>query len=527
MGITLRQALTFNYLKSAKVIGGSNGLDREIWLVNVMEVPDIVNWVSPDELILTTGYPFKDSPTELVNLIRELHKKNVAGLAIKPNRFIKELPYEAIKLADELDFPIISLPLDAQFDKIIMELFTKIINQDYYIIKKTNEIHKTLTDLVLDGSSFIEISQALSNLCFGEITVKDVSGNILAKTKPIIIDSQIDPYSLCVNENYEKQVKMSNQVIASITLESWRKSIENEDIIAIDYAATIIAMILFKIETSKEKEKRHRNEFLNNLISRRISDTETALAIGKKLGIDLKSPYIACIIKIHSILESVKIRSERETLDDLDRIINSSILFLGKKYLCLQSGNGILVLCPIKTDSGNIYNTSLSIATGINSILKDYLTDCVFSIGIGRYHSNLLDISKSFQESQQALSIGIQIWGKSGIYHYEDLGIYQLLSNLKGQDDIEVFINNMLGNLIHHDKKKKSELILTLEQLLTGDSIKTVAERLYIHPKTLLFRKKRIEEILEISLDDSEKRLSLSIALKLCRLNNIFDISNE
>lgn len=521
MGITLKQALTFDYLKDATVIGGSNGLDREILLVNIMEVPDIINWVSPDELILTTGYPFKDSPAELVNLIRDLHKRNVAGLAIKPHRFIKELPYEAIKLADEINFPIIALPLDAQFDKIIMELFTKIINQDYYIIKKTNEIHKTLTDLVLDGSSFIEISQALSNLCLGEITIKDISGNILAKTKPIIKESQIDPDGFCINESYDKQVIMSNQIIASITLDSWRKSIENEDMISIDYAATIIAMILFQIETKKEKEKRYRNEFLNNLISRRIVDNETALALGKNLGIDLKTPHIACTIKIHSVSQKEKVRSERESLDDLDRIMNSSILFLEKKYLCLQSGNGILVLCPIKADLCNPYSASLSTAATLSNLLKGYFNNCIFSIGIGRYYPNLLDISKSFQESQQALDIGMKVWGKNGIYHFDDLGIYQLLSNLKEQEEIEAFIENALGNLFHHDKNKKSELLLTLEQLLTGDNIKTIAERLYIHPKTLLFRKKKIEEILHISLDDSEKRLSLSIALKLCRLNNI------
>ena len=40
-----------------------SGLDRIVQRLNVMEVPDILPWVKPHELLLTTGYPLRDDPT--------------------------------------------------------------------------------------------------------------------------------------------------------------------------------------------------------------------------------------------------------------------------------------------------------------------------------------------------------------------------------------------------------------------------------------------------------------------------------
>jgi purine catabolism regulator len=87
MVFTLAEALTMDCLKNSRVIAGNKGLDREIRFVNVMEVPDIIDWVSEKELLLTTGYPFKDSSKNFIELIKKLSNKKLTGLAIKTQRF--------------------------------------------------------------------------------------------------------------------------------------------------------------------------------------------------------------------------------------------------------------------------------------------------------------------------------------------------------------------------------------------------------------------------------------------------------
>ena len=56
--IELKDILQVSLLKDAEVLAGKDGLTNRIVSVNVLEVPDIVDWVRPGEFLLTTAYTF-------------------------------------------------------------------------------------------------------------------------------------------------------------------------------------------------------------------------------------------------------------------------------------------------------------------------------------------------------------------------------------------------------------------------------------------------------------------------------------
>src|SRR5688572_20221083 len=72
VGLTVSEVLAAPCLAQARVLAGASGLDRIVTKMNVMEVPDILPWVKPHELLLTTGYPLRDDPAALVRLVSEL-----------------------------------------------------------------------------------------------------------------------------------------------------------------------------------------------------------------------------------------------------------------------------------------------------------------------------------------------------------------------------------------------------------------------------------------------------------------------
>ena len=93
MQLTLREALTLaEPLRKARVVAGESGLDNVIRSVNVMEVPDIVDWVHPGELLVSTLYPLRDDKAAVDTLIPQLAEKGLAGLAVTPESYIDELP---------------------------------------------------------------------------------------------------------------------------------------------------------------------------------------------------------------------------------------------------------------------------------------------------------------------------------------------------------------------------------------------------------------------------------------------------
>lgn len=177
-------------LKQATIRAGSNGLNHEITRVNIMEVPDAINWVQCGEFLITTGYPFKESPHFLVDFIPQLAKKGVAAIGIKTKRFIFEIPEDALKTANYYHFPIFELPPSTIFSNVVREVMERIIINDNRtqsilkekLIKKNIELKyldQFLQDWVLGKikDTYDLIFRAKSNGI--EISNNDIKFNVL------------------------------------------------------------------------------------------------------------------------------------------------------------------------------------------------------------------------------------------------------------------------------------------------------------------------------------------------------------
>src|ERR1044072_963494 len=79
-GLSVGEVLGVSTLAGARLIGGRSGLGRIVQRLNVMEVPDILAWVKAHELLLTTGYPLRNTPQSLDRLGVDLDERGRAGL---------------------------------------------------------------------------------------------------------------------------------------------------------------------------------------------------------------------------------------------------------------------------------------------------------------------------------------------------------------------------------------------------------------------------------------------------------------
>lgn len=56
-----------------KLLAGNSGVTNQITGVNILDNPNALDWLSPGELIVTSGYFFKDSPEALKVLLKDLN----------------------------------------------------------------------------------------------------------------------------------------------------------------------------------------------------------------------------------------------------------------------------------------------------------------------------------------------------------------------------------------------------------------------------------------------------------------------
>ena len=170
--VTFNELLKTPELDSSEIIAGADGLDHKIKTISVMDAPDSHKWLRGGELILTSGFLYSNDNDLLLYIVEKLIAANCAGLGIKKDRYLKEIPDEVIQTANENAFPIIHIPYALSFPDI-----TEPFNRLYYsmpvnqaenkpsIIKTDNsQIYTDLLDCLSKGEPINNTCEAISEL---------------------------------------------------------------------------------------------------------------------------------------------------------------------------------------------------------------------------------------------------------------------------------------------------------------------------------------------------------------------------
>jgi sugar diacid utilization regulator len=140
MGVSCRELLELSSLQRLKLVGGSGGLDRYVRWVHFLDLPDVLPWVQGGELLFITGIGLNEGEDELLNLVKDIAKKKLAGLVINIGPYISVVPDAVITLADELNFPVFELPWEVKMVSVTQDV------SRYIVMKQTEE--KSINDLL-------------------------------------------------------------------------------------------------------------------------------------------------------------------------------------------------------------------------------------------------------------------------------------------------------------------------------------------------------------------------------------------
>lgn len=135
-------------------------------------------------------------------------------------------------------------------------------------------------------------------------------------------------------------------------------------------------------------------------------------------------------------------------------------------------------------------------------------------MGVSMVKSEGFDLTDALAEASVAVSFG-RAARDSRTINYSDLGVFRLFSPDGRWTQLEDFVKEMLGPLLDYDLAHGTELVQTLDAYLRRDgSLNQLADDLLIHRSTLVYRLRRIRDLLDIDIDDSHLRLDLSLAAR-------------
>lgn len=528
-GITVKELLTIPQLKEAVLLGGVAGLDRSISRMNVMDVPDEVNWVRPGEFLMTVGYPLIDEPEVLTTLIAQAAEKGVAALGIKTTPFFNSIPDVAIKAADDCGLPLIEFPASITFSEVVREVMERVLVAESRYLSILQSQVQRLSQVLLLGNGLPAFLHQLEALIHNPVVLLDPLNRWTASPAAEALCRQVEE----TEWKRLRELKSSETGFIRIggqTIRVYLSMVNDEqappflllmmeylnesgivDTMTVNWAGELVGFEISNMQARQKIEAKYFDQFLQDWITGRIvSPVDLRLraeACGRPL--DEEAAYMTGIVSFHDHTPEV------HELQELARRLNA--YSAAQKYIANWTvlEEELVVLMTLQREE-QVQKRRNPAIDSVWSMLQPMLQERRATLCLGREACGQSGVPGSYRDAKRTMEVGRICITKEEILHYGDLGIYSLLYRLQGTEELEEFTRIYLQPLLDYDRKHQGTFLKTLRTyFLCNLNAKETAERLFLHYNTINYRLDRIKSELGIHLDDPETRLQLQLAIKL------------
>jgi len=274
----------------------------------------------------------------------------------------------------------------------------------------------------------------------------------------------------------------------------------------------------------QEKVRQHarhkRRDTLNDGVNRRLSQAEL-LGELRQMGLVLEAPFVLHVLAIPAqylpTAEPGKERMERQ--HHVDQLID--FLHDSGVGVVWQTPAGIAVVQSLPNAKNRLASVDKATfaAHELIKTVSRYWQETEITVGVTHSTDEVRDVADLFEQACAALQYGPVLTAAKKVYHWQDLGCFQFIVKDLQSAQVRQFIQEHLGPIL--DKKQAGNAadgLDTLEALISGDSFQVIADRLHVHKQTIVFRKKKLEDLLDVDLDAQATRMNLAIAMKLLSL---------
>lgn len=533
----LEEILKLESFKNFKVLNKNADLTRRILTVDSTETPDVASYLTPNSLLITTGMSYQNKQEDLVELIYTLNNLPCAGLAIKLGRFIDKLDDKVIKVADELGFPLLQIPLELTLGEVYHNLLSYIWNNQNKELLSALNTQKKLSNLVIQSASIKSMLNSLGHLIKKPVALMNPFGKIISHTictKEQVGQAEIMFYKKEIyNLKPDEVESIKGNVINEISIypirnigqcyfylfifESESKAAALSEIV-IEQVILIFRLLLFKNLHIYGNILKSKESFLDILVNRNKNEDWTAqqlLNLGEKFGLIHSENYSIILGTLKGFendtfnYNNFSRREEQYLLiyEWIERELRKSF---DKNIILLPDASYFRYVLLLQGDYLEINNKLSDIHKTILKILK---VEIIFSYGYNM--SEISSVQYSYKEALDSYKFGEGKGNVDFIKYYSPHNAHELLKSVSNYQ-VQGFCLHILKDLANNSDEMIIELRRTLQVYLEcNSSVTATAKRMFLHKNTIKYRIKKCEEILGYEISDSEKSFHLQLALML------------
>src|SRR4051812_31363000 len=580
MGLTLDEALRLPALAGTTVVAGADGLERAVRHMVVDDPSDPLAVAGPDVLVVLGARLPPADPANCRALVERLVSMGTAALAFRRAEGPAPVPGEVLAEADRRGFPVLALPAGVRMDEVLSEVLGAVVGKQNEALELSSRMHNQFIDVALSGGGLEEVTDQLATFLEGAAVLglgpdreivtsagppedvaeisdwlwlldaeaedemammapsRRVSGlradQTVVTPADVLADADLSPADgiLLVPGHHELPGGLGEYAVAPIMAgdqrHGWLVAVHRAGPLLVgagallERAAVVAALSVIRQQAVHSVELRFQGDLVRRLVAGSLRHTERALAQTRSFGWRLDGPVAVLVSATETVADPQA--DPTRALDVLDRLADGWRAALeGEVAGAAVAGlsTEIVTVLPLDGRSPEDISSLVSAVTSrVNARLRR--VGRVLGTGIGRPAASITGLGDAHQQAQRALSVGQEIHGVSAVTHFDQLGVFRLLSLIPDSTELRSYVDEVLGPLADSGDPDSADLRETLRVLLeTNLNVAESARRLHFHYNTMRYRIGKLERILGPFTTDPTLRLNLLLALHAARMRGL------
>jgi len=297
---------------------------------------------------------------------------------------------------------------------------------------------------------------------------------------------------------------------------------EDMSLLVTEHAATICGVILGRERVVAAAARRVRDDLVEGLLLGRGRDRADPSRWAAHLGYDPARDHNVMAIAFDlpaAANAATTSPSAADTAAQRQRIWESIEHFVATRApdaIVSARESEVVIVTAAPDEPGPAAMDARRLAHACLARLAELFPAAKVVIGIGGTCRDPREVARSYAQAQRTTQT-LRRLGRAGtVSAFGDLGILRLLLQVPDLAELRSFAADVLGKLSMHEQEHKSEYLTTLACYFRENNSPQRASRiLHVHPNTVAYRVKRIEEITGLRLDNYTDRLIAQVALEI------------
>jgi purine catabolism regulator len=503
----------------------------------VVEMRDPDDLLKGGELVLTTGLGAgADGGDWTASLIAQ----GMAALAVELGSSWREVPAPVVARCARAGVPLVAFHRPVRFIEITEAVHGAVINAQFALLERGEEIHRRFTELILQGRGVPDVLSGLAHAVGNPVVLEDAGGSLVYYVSgphgdDLALSAWADVHRAEergeVPEGvYAVDVRLLDSSWGRLLALALENPLDDFDRVATERAALAVAIGLLAQQHDEQLRARSRGAFLSDLADGRVEEADArrrADALG--MGATGRGALLP-VVATWRAPAFARGRTRRWDGDAGEAQVADGITWtrLSGDLRAAFTSTGLSVLLgPRDVDLLIVFALG---ARGYDTALAEHVAH-LFHGALDRH---------GLGPDDAALAIGgpADTWVAAGqalrrvrrsagaatalpVARWHDArrpGVADLLYDLRDSPELDAFVEEQLGPLLSDPSPRTRALLETLEAYLAAGGRKAEAARaLHLERQSLYLRLRRIEEALGVPLEDEDVMLGLHLAVRALR----------